>query len=299
MALANEPDLLIADEPTTALDVTVQAQILRLLKEVQQRTGMAMLFITHDLGIVQAIADRVCVMTDGKIVEEGLVTDVLARPQHAYTQKLLAAEPKGRANPVAIDAPVVMQADNLKVWFPIKRGLLRKTIGHIKAVDDVSLTIREGETIGVVGESGSGKTTLGLALLRLVHSEGPIVFLGKAIDALSQNALRPLSACALAADVADAAAVQAMMQELKQRFGGIDCLINNAAILRDRSLAKMSLDEWNAVIDVNLSGVFHCCKFGLEIMRDGGSVVSLGSIAGLEISGRAVGLRGSCRLFLV
>ena len=192
MALANEPDLLIADEPTTALDVTVQAQILRLLKEVQQRTGMAMLFITHDLGIVQAIADRVCVMTDGKIVEEGLVTDVLARPQHAYTQKLLAAEPKGRANPVAIDAPVVMQADNLKVWFPIKRGLLRKTIGHIKAVDGVSLTIREGETIGVVGESGSGKTTLGLALLRLVHSEGPIVFLGKAIDALSQNALRPL-----------------------------------------------------------------------------------------------------------
>jgi microcin C transport system ATP-binding protein len=192
MALANEPDLLIADEPTTALDVTVQAQILRLLKEVQQRTGMAMLFITHDLGIVQAIADRVCVMTDGKIVEEGLVTDVLARPQHAYTQKLLAAEPKGRANPVAIDAPVVMQADNLKVWFPIKRGLLRKTIGHIKAVDGVSLTIREGETIGVVGESGSGKTTLGLALLRLVHSEGRIVFLGKAIDALSQNAVRPL-----------------------------------------------------------------------------------------------------------
>lgn len=192
MALANEPDLLIADEPTTALDVTVQAQILRLLKEVQQRTGMAMLFITHDLGIVQAIADRVCVMTDGKIVEEGLVADVLARPQHAYTQKLLAAEPKGRANPVAIDAPVVMQADNLKVWFPIKRGLLRKTIGHIKAVDGVSLTIREGETIGVVGESGSGKTTLGLALLRLVHSEGRIVFLGKAIDALSQNAVRPL-----------------------------------------------------------------------------------------------------------
>ena len=192
MALANEPDLLIADEPTTALDVTVQAQILRLLKEIQQRTGMAMLFITHDLGIVQAIADRVCVMTDGKIVEEGLVADVLTHPQHAYTQKLLAAEPKGRANPVAMDAPIVMQADNLKVWFPIKRGLLRKTIGHIKAVDGLSLTIREGETIGVVGESGSGKTTLGLALLRLVHSEGPIVFLGKAIDALSQNALRPL-----------------------------------------------------------------------------------------------------------
>lgn len=192
MALANEPDLLIADEPTTALDVTVQAQILRLLKEIQQRTGMAMLFITHDLGIVQAIADRVCVMTDGKIVEEGLVADVLTHPQHTYTQKLLAAEPKGRANPVAMDAPIVMQADNLKVWFPIKRGLLRKTIGHIKAVDGLSLTIREGETIGVVGESGSGKTTLGLALLRLVHSEGPIVFLGKAIDALSQNALRPL-----------------------------------------------------------------------------------------------------------
>jgi len=192
MALANEPDLLIADEPTTALDVTVQAQILRLLKDIQNRRGMAMLFITHDLGIVRAIADRVCVMTQGKIVEQGKVADIFDHPQHPYTQKLLAAEPKGEPHAVPADAPEVMRADALKVWFPIKRGFFKKTVGHVKAVDGVTLRIRAGETVGVVGESGSGKTTLGLALLRLISSEGPIAYLGNRIDGISSNAMRPL-----------------------------------------------------------------------------------------------------------
>ena len=168
MALANEPDLLIADEPTTALDVTVQAQILRLLKEIQHRRGMAMLFITHDLGIVRAIVDRVCVMTHGKIVEQGKVANIFASPQHPYTQKLLAAEPKGAPHSVEAGAPEVMRADALKVWFPIKRGFFKKTVGFVKAVNGVTLRIRAGETVGVVGESGSGKTTLGLAMLRLI-----------------------------------------------------------------------------------------------------------------------------------
>ena len=179
MALANEPDLLIADEPTTALDVTVQAQILALLAEIRSRLGMSMLFITHDLGIVRRIADVVCVMNSGKIVEQGPVEEVFTAPKHAYTRALLAAEPKPDPAPPRPEAPVVMSADNLKVWFPIKRGLLRKTVGHIKAVDGVSIAVRKGETLGVVGKSGSGKTTLGLALLRLISSEGPIVFLGK------------------------------------------------------------------------------------------------------------------------
>jgi len=192
MALANEPDLLIADEPTTALDVTVQAQILRLLKDIQNRRGMAMLFITHDLGIVRAIADRVCVMTQGKIVEQGKVADIFDRPQHPYTQKLLAAEPKGEPHTVPADAPEVMRADALKVWFPIKRGFFKKTVGHVKAVDGVTLRIRAGETVGVVGESGSGKTTLGLAMLRLISSEGPIAYLGNRIDGTTSNAMRPL-----------------------------------------------------------------------------------------------------------
>jgi microcin C transport system ATP-binding protein len=191
MALANEPDLLIADEPTTALDVTVQAQILKLLKELQQRLGMAMLFITHDLGIVRRIADRVCVMTGGKIVEHGPVARVFEAPEHPYTQKLLAAEPKGSAGPVPDDAPVVMQGEDIKVWFPIRRGFFRRTIGHVKAVDGVSVAVRRGETLGIVGESGSGKTTLGLALLRLIRSDGPIVFLGERIDPLRSKALRP------------------------------------------------------------------------------------------------------------
>jgi len=192
MALANEPDLLIADETTTALDVTVQAQILRLLKDIQNRRGMAMLFITHDLGIVRAIADRVCVMTHGKIVEQGKVADIFDQPQHPYTQKLLAAEPKGEPHTVSADAPEVIRTDALKVWFPIKRGFFKKTVSHVRAVDGVTVRIRAGETVGVVGESGSGKTTLGLALLRLISSEGPIAYLGNRIDGIDSNAMRPL-----------------------------------------------------------------------------------------------------------
>jgi microcin C transport system ATP-binding protein len=191
MALANEPDLLIADEPTTALDVTVQAQILKLLADIRARLGRSLLCITHDLGIVRRIADRVCVMNNGKIVEQGPVEQVFTAPQHDYTKALLAAEPKPDPAPPRPNAPVVMQADDLKVWFPIKRGLLRKTVGHVKAVDGVSLAVRKGETLGVVGESGSGKTTLGLALLRLISSNGPIVFLGKPIQGLRFKEMRP------------------------------------------------------------------------------------------------------------
>src|SRR4030081_1490449 len=191
MALANEPDLLIADEPTTALDVTVQAQILTLLAEIRQRLGMSLLFITHDLGIVRRIADVVCVMNSGKIVEQGPVEQVFTAPKHSYTRDLLAAEPKPDPAPPRPDSPVVMSAANLKVWFPIKRGLLRSTVGHIKAVDGVTLSVRKGETLGVVGESGSGKTTLGLALLRLISSDGPIVFLGRNIQGLRFKAMRP------------------------------------------------------------------------------------------------------------
>ena len=192
MALANRPALLIADEPTTALDVTVQAQILKLLKDLQSRMGMAMLFITHDLGIVRKIADDVCVMQKGRIVEAGPVEDVFSNPQHAYTKMLLAAEPKGQAPKSDHNAPSIMSADDVRVWFPIKRGFFRRTIGHIKAVDGVSINVREGQTLGVVGESGSGKTTLGLALLRLIRSQGPIVFMGQQIEGLDSNAMRPL-----------------------------------------------------------------------------------------------------------
>jgi microcin C transport system ATP-binding protein len=192
MALANEPDLLIADEPTTALDVTVQAQILALLADIRQRLGMSLLFITHDLGIVRRIADTVCVMNKGKIVEHGPVEQVFTAPKHPYTRELLAAEPKPDPAPPRPTAPIVMQADDLKVWFPIKRGFLRSVVGHIKAVDGVSLAVRKGETLGVVGESGSGKTTLGLALLRLISSRGPIVFLGKNIQGLRFKQMRPL-----------------------------------------------------------------------------------------------------------
>jgi microcin C transport system ATP-binding protein len=191
MALANEPDLLIADEPTTALDVTVQAQILGLLKELQTRLGMAMLFITHDLGIVRKLADRLCVMKEGKIVEQGPVERVFTAPEHPYTRALLAAEPKPDPAPLCENAPVVVETRNLKVWFPIKRGFLRKVVGHIKAVDGVSIAVRQGETLGIVGESGSGKTTLGLALLRLISSDGPIVFLGSKITGLNFRQMRP------------------------------------------------------------------------------------------------------------
>jgi microcin C transport system ATP-binding protein len=182
MALANEPDLLIADEPTTALDVTVQAQILELLAAIRKRLGMSLLFITHDLGIVRRIADVVCVMNNGKIVEQGPVEQVFTQPQHAYTKALLAAEPKPDPAPPRPNEKVVMSTSDLRVWFPIKRGFLRRTVGHIKAVDGVTVAVRKGETLGVVGESGSGKTTLGLALLRLISSNGPIVFLGKDIQ---------------------------------------------------------------------------------------------------------------------
>ena len=192
MALANEPDLLIADEPTTALDVTVQAQILQLLKELQARLGMAILFITHDLTIVRRFADRVCVMTRGEVVEQGAVAEVFDRPRHPYTRHLLAAAPRGEPAPADPGAAPVLTADGLKVWFPIQRGLLRRTVGHVKAVDGVSITVRAGQTVGVVGESGSGKTTLGLALLRLIASEGPIAFSGRPIQSLSFRALRPL-----------------------------------------------------------------------------------------------------------
>jgi microcin C transport system ATP-binding protein len=191
MALANEPDLLIADEPTTALDVTVQAQILALLADIRARLGMSLLFITHDLGIVRRIADTVCVMNGGKIVEKGPVEQVFGAPKHPYTKALLAAEPKPDPAPPRPESPVVMAATDLKVWFPVKRGLMRKTVGYIKAVDGVSLAVRQGETLGVVGESGSGKTTLGLALLRLISSNGPIVFLGNNIQGLRFKAMRP------------------------------------------------------------------------------------------------------------
>jgi microcin C transport system ATP-binding protein len=192
MALANEPDILIADEPTTALDVTIQAQILALLKDLQARFGMALLLITHDLGIVRKMADRVCVMTKGEIVETGAVGRIFAAPRHAYTRHLLAAEPKGRPNVVDPPPPVVLTGSAIKVWFPIRAGVLRRTIGHVKAIDDVSVTVRAGQTLGIVGESGSGKTTLGLALLRLLDCEGSIVYEGTALETLSGARMRKL-----------------------------------------------------------------------------------------------------------
>ncbi|MDH3692745.1 MAG: ATP-binding cassette domain-containing protein, partial [Gammaproteobacteria bacterium] len=192
MALANEPDLLIADEPTTAVDVTIQAQLLKLLKDLQQRLDMALLLITHDLGIVRKIADRVCVMRQGEIVESGLVADIFERPQHEYTSELLAAEPSGKPPKIAADSPQVLSASDVRVWFPIKAGILRRTIDHVKAVDDVSMLVRKGHTIGVVGESGSGKTTLALALLRLQKSDGHIRFEEQELQGLSSQELQPL-----------------------------------------------------------------------------------------------------------
>ena len=192
MALANGPNLLIADEPTTALDVTIQAQILELLAGLKQAEGMSMLFITHDLGIVRRFADRVCVMQRGEIVETGPVAAIFDAPQHPYTQMLLAAEPKGRPDPVAADAAEIVRTENLKVWFPIQRGLLKRTAGYVKAVNDASVSVRAGETTGIVGESGSGKTTLALAVMRLISSEGRIVFMGRDIQGLRNRAMRPL-----------------------------------------------------------------------------------------------------------
>ncbi len=192
MALANEPDLLIADEPTTALDVTIQAQILELLLKLKAEFNMAMLLITHDLGIVRKMADRVCVMTQGQIVERGNTQAIFTAPQHAYTRHLLASEPKGSPPPLDATAPTVLEAKDLRVWFPIRRGFLRRIVGYIKAVDGIDLAVKEGQTLGVVGESGSGKTTLGLALLRLVSSQGPIVYLGNRIDGYDSKRMRPL-----------------------------------------------------------------------------------------------------------
>jgi microcin C transport system ATP-binding protein len=192
MALANEPDLLIADEPTTALDVTIQAQILELLKSLQAELGMAMLLITHDLGVVRKMAERVYVMSAGKVVEAGKTAEVFAQPKHAYTRHLMSAEPKGRPPTPNPQAPVVLETQDLKVWFPIKRGLMRRTVDYIKAVDGLSLKVRAGETLGVVGESGSGKTTLGLALLRLVSSKGPIAYVGTRIECFDSRRMRPL-----------------------------------------------------------------------------------------------------------
>jgi microcin C transport system ATP-binding protein len=192
MALANNPDLLIADEPTTALDVTVQAQILELLRKLRRETGMALLLITHDLGIVRHMADRVAVMRHGEIVESGVTKEVFAAPRHPYTRQLIDAEPKGAPPPYVPTAPVVVEASRLKVWFPIKRGLLRRTVGHVKAVNGVDVRVRAGQTLGVVGESGSGKTTLGLALLRLISSDGPVLYLGQHIEAFQSREMRPL-----------------------------------------------------------------------------------------------------------
>ena len=192
MALANGPELLIADEPTTALDVTIQAQILDLLAELKARESLSMLFISHDLGIVRRIADRVCVMQGGEIVEQGPVAEIFASPRHPYTRKLLAAEPKGRPDPVPEGAEEIVRTKDLRVWFPIRRGFLRRTVGHVKAVNAATISVRAGETLGIVGESGSGKTTLALGLMRLIESEGPILYLGQDISAWPARDLRKL-----------------------------------------------------------------------------------------------------------
>ena len=192
MSLANDPDLLIADEPTTALDVTIQAQILKLLKELQRERQMSILLITHDLGIVRKVAERVNVMTQGEIVEAGDTEEIFERPQHSYTQHLLAAEPKGKPLQAHPEAKPVVQATDLKVWFPIKRGVLRRTVGYVKAVDGITVEVREGHTVGVVGESGSGKTTLAMGLLRLERSDGDIIFNGASIHDKGWSELRPL-----------------------------------------------------------------------------------------------------------
>ncbi|MGA7266369.1 MAG: ABC transporter ATP-binding protein [Aestuariivirga sp.] len=244
MALANNPDLLIADEPTTALDVTVQAQILKLLKDLQRETGMALLLITHDLGIVRHMADHVVVMQKGKVVEHGEAKRVFADPQHAYTKMLLSAEPKGSPPPSDSSAPVVLETRGLKVWFPIRRGFFRKTVGHIKAVDGLDATVRAGQTLGVVGESGSGKTTLGLALLRLIASNGPIVYMGKPIDGYNSKMMRPLR--------------KEMQVVFQDPFGSLSPRLSIQQIVEEGLLVQgktLSQDERRAIVGKALSEV--------------------------------------------
>ena len=248
MALANNPDLLIADEPTTALDVTVQAQILKLLKELQQEFGMALLLITHDLGIVRHMADKVVVMQHGQVVEQGEAKTVFANPQHDYTRMLLTAEPKGSPPPSDPTAPVVLETKGLKVWFPIKRGFFRKTVGHIKAVDGLDLTVRQGQTLGIVGESGSGKTTLGLALLRLIRSEGPIVYMGQSHRRLQfeDDAATCARRCRLSFRIHSARCLRAFrssrLSKKAYRYKASRCALTSAAPSLPRPLTEVGLD---------------------------------------------------------
>ena len=192
MALANEPDLLIADEPTTALDVTVQAQVLDLISDLQKQFGMAILLITHDFSVVRRSSKRVAVMYKGEIVETGPTVQVFKEPQHDYTRMLIRAEPSGLPVDVRPDAPIAVETRNLKVWFPIKKGVLKRTVDHVKAVNQVSFKVREGASLGIVGESGSGKTTLGLAVLRLIHSRGGILLEDRSIEGLRSSQMRSL-----------------------------------------------------------------------------------------------------------
>jgi microcin C transport system ATP-binding protein len=250
MALANEPDLLIADEPTTALDVTIQAQILELLLKLKSGSNMAMLLITHDLGIVRKMADDVCVMKSGEIVERGVTKDIFDHPKHAYTKHLIASEPKGLPPAANPNAKVILKADDLRVWFPIKRGFLRRTVGHIKAVDGIDLEVKEGQTLAVVGESGSGKTTLGLALLRLISSEGPILYLGDRIDGFNSKRMRPYRRD-----------LQIVFQDpygsLSPRMS-IGQIIEEGLAIQDPSLSRAERDEHvaNALKEVGLDPIF-------------------------------------------
>ena len=192
MALANNPEILIADEPTTALDVTLQKQILQLLSDLQQKMGLAILLITHDLGVVKRFSHRVAVMHEGKIVEQNSTSDLFGSPKESYTKELIYSEPKGTPAPYSADADIVMETKQLKVWFPVKRGVFKRTVGYIKAVDDISFSLRKGQTLGIVGESGSGKTTLVQALIRLIDSDGEINFKEHCINHLDQKSVRPL-----------------------------------------------------------------------------------------------------------